>query len=82
MDDTFRITYSSDVPNAWHVMRDDKQRTTAIIMLSPVFRVIFGNPMDPTTSELVISPQEMARKIAQICRIEFLENWVPPKVAS
>ena len=72
-----RVTCSADVPDSWHVMCDAEKKTRAIVMLAPVFRVIYGNPADEEITELRISVLAMARHAVQQAHLAALDMWEP-----
>lgn len=71
------VTCSDTIPDSWHVMRDAAHVTKAIVMLQPVFRVIYGDVNDDTVVELQISVRAMARHAVQVARMAYLESWKP-----
>ena len=72
-----RVICSADVPDSWHVMCDAQKKTRAIVMLAPVFRVIYGNPADEAITELRISVLAMARHAISAAHLAALEMWEP-----
>lgn len=71
------VTGSVFVPPGWNVMIDANGRTMAIVLYTPVFRVIFGSAEDPRICGLKINMKVLADYAQSRMYASALADWEP-----
>jgi len=71
--DNISVTFATTVPDSWRVLCDADDHTLAIVMTAPVFRCIYGDPLDERIAHVKISRAAMVRQ----AQAALLGCWVP-----
>lgn len=74
-DITARVIGSPFVPRNWNALVDANGKAICIVVISPVFRVIFGNPLDERICGVKINMGALADMAKQQMQMAALADW-------
>lgn len=77
MTESTRIIGSDLIPEAWNLFIDANGKTLCIVIVAPIFRVVFGDPLDDRITAAKVNRGVLARFAKSQMERGALEAWQP-----